>query len=507
MTLSAFPSQADALLAHPSGAPFIECATPADLARLASRGKWTLARHLAVLNRYLLALAARRIKRLIVTMPPRHGKSSLISRYFPAWWLGTFPDERVILTSYGHSLAAFWSGRARDCLAEYGPRYFDVSVRGRGTAANWSIAGHEGGMIAAGVGGPIGGYGADLLICDDLIKNAEEADSMVMRDKVWDWLNSTAYTRLHPNAVVIIVHTRWNEDDAIGRTIREMDDDPTSERWTVLNLPAIAEEDESPFPLSLGRRRGEALWPQRYNLHALNNIRVKLTGRWWAALYQQRPAPEGGDFFQETWFPLILNHPAFLASCRYWDLAATEKTKANQDPDYTAGCLMSRGIDHLYYIRDMRHFRGSPAKVMDLICSTALTDGKDVQIVIEQEGGASGKIVIDDIIRHFHRLGIGPFTILADPVQAKGAKVRRAEPLAAAAEHGFVKCIRDHWNYKSFIAELVVFPNGAHDDQVDAASGAYSKLFKKVGAQPATGQGYSQEILDYGSNAAGLNRR
>ena len=177
----------------------------------------------------------------MVTLPPRHGKSQLISQYFPAWYLGTFPDRRTILTSYEAGFAAGWGRRARDVLEEFGPEVFEVSVREDSSAADrWDINGHVGGMITAGVGGAITGRGADLLIIDDPVKNSEDAASKTMRDKAWEWYQSTAYTRLEPGGAIILVMTRWNEDDLAGRILKESQ--TGGEKWEVMNLPAIAEE-------------------------------------------------------------------------------------------------------------------------------------------------------------------------------------------------------------------------------------------------------------------------
>ena len=185
-----------------------------------SKGKWIPARHLLYTSKKLVDVSARRIKGLIVTEPPRHGKSELISKYFPAWYLGLFPDERIILTSYEADFAASWGRKARDIIEEYGEELFGIQVRQDSSAANrWGIQGYEGGMNTAGAGGPITGKGGNLIIIDDPFKNAEEANSKTIRDKVWEWYKSTLYTRLEPNGVLVIIQTRWHEDDLVGRLL------------------------------------------------------------------------------------------------------------------------------------------------------------------------------------------------------------------------------------------------------------------------------------------------
>jgi hypothetical protein len=225
-------------------------------------------------------------------MPPRHGKSELVSRYFPAWYLGTFPDRRVILAGYEADFAAGWGGKARDLLDQHGAA-FGVRVRAESSARHrWDITGHSGGMLTAGVGGPLTGRGADVLIIDDPIKNAEEAHSATYRERAWDWYRSVAYTRLEPRGGVILIATRWHDDDLVGRVLQAEPD-----RWRVLSLPAVAEEADP-----LGRRAGEALWPVRYPISALEATRRVVGEYWWSAQYQQRPSPAGGGIFKRSWF-------------------------------------------------------------------------------------------------------------------------------------------------------------------------------------------------------------
>ncbi|MCC6419952.1 MAG: hypothetical protein IT429_17085 [Gemmataceae bacterium] len=270
--------------------------TPGGLAWHASRGRWVSPPHLTLLNRKLLDVAAGRCRRLVISMPPRHGKSELTSRYFPAWFLGSYPDRRVILTSYEANFAAGWGRKARDVLGATG-HLFGVKVSGASSAADrWEIEGREGGMVTAGVGGPITGRGADVLIVDDPVKNAEEARSPTQREKAWDWFKSTAYTRLEPNGSVILIMTRWHRDDLAGRLLSQAAD-LDGYRWEVISLPALATESDP-----LGRQPGEALWPQRYPAERLEATRKDIEAFWWAALYQQDPTAEGGTEWPPEYF-------------------------------------------------------------------------------------------------------------------------------------------------------------------------------------------------------------
>jgi hypothetical protein len=226
---------------HPDWPPCRDM-SPAEFAVRASGGRWTRAPHLDLLDTLLWDLAGRHIRRLVVAMPPRHGKSEFISKYFPAWYLCLFPEHRVILTSYEAEFAATWGRKVQDLIALHGDAVAHVAVDPATTAAaRWNLAGSPGGMDTAGAGGPIVGKGADLFICDDPIKNAEEASSETRREAIWDWFCSTAYTRLEPDGVFVLVMTRWHEDDLAGRILR---DAARGDPWIYVRVPALSDGPE-----------------------------------------------------------------------------------------------------------------------------------------------------------------------------------------------------------------------------------------------------------------------
>jgi predicted phage terminase large subunit-like protein len=423
-------------------------------------GRWIMADHLSVLNRLLVEVATGALNRLMIAMPPRHGKSWLTSCYLPAWYLGTYPDRRVILASYEADFASSWGRKARDVLTRC-TSLFGVRVRGDSSAASrWDIQGHEGGMITAGVGGPITGRGADLLIIDDPIKNAEEAQSETYRAKAWDWYESTAYTRLEPGGRIVLIQTRWHNDDLAGRILRE-----SAEPWTTAIWPAIAEADDP-----LGRAPGAPLWPDRYPIERLMEIKQAIGPRWFGALYQQRPVPAEGLVFRREWFPTVDAAPVELESVRYWDMAASAP-RHGRDPDWTVGVLMGRTAAGIYYVLDVRRVQATPGDIETLIRRTAEQDGRDVAIAIEEEPGASGKMVIDYYVKALAGWRVHGCRLTGD-------KRLRAEPLAIQAQAGNVRLLRAPWN-KAFLDELEEFPVGRHDDQVDAASGAFGRLVRK----------------------------
>lgn len=412
-------------------------------------------------------MAARRTKRLIVTEPPRHGKSELISRYFPAWYLGIFPDERIILTSYEADFAASWGRKARDTVEEFGGELFGIRVRQDSSAANrWDIEGHSGGMVTAGAGGPITGRGGNVIIIDDPFKNAEEANSKRIRDKVWEWYQSTLYTRLEPGGAIIIVMTRWHEDDLVGRLLNpeygEVED------WEIINLPAVAEEGDV-----LGREPGEALWPERYDLAELKRIKKTVGSYWWNALYQQKPSPAAGNKFKRAWFRyfeiddehVVLHTPGEeqerkrvpLNQCwcfQTCDPAASTKTSA--DYFVLATWLVTPNRDLL--LRDIIRTR---------------LEGPDQPKLFEQGyrrwnpklQGVETKNMGLTLYQELRRKGLPVLDL-----KAETDKETRALPVMARMEAGTVYFLQGASWLGDYEDELLVFPNGEYDDQVDVTS-------------------------------------
>ena len=404
--------------------------------------------------------------RLIVMMPPRHGKSEMCSHWLPTWILSCWPEKEIILTSYAADFAAEWGRKARDSAERAGVRLRpDVQ-----SASRWMTKA-GGGMVTAGVGGGVSGRGADVLFCDDPVKNAEEANSPTYRQRMWDWWRSTAMTRLQPGAAVIIIMTRWHMDDLAGRCLRE---EPGV--WRVLSLPALAEGDDI-----LGRAEGEALWPERYPASELAKVRERGV-YWWNALYQQRPYGREGAMFNRGWFGIVPQAPASAMRVRYWDKAATAGGGS-----YTAGVLVASTGNGLFYLEDMVRGQWSSGEREKQILATARSDAakyrNTVAIVIEQEPGSGGKDSVEATIRN----------LVGHPAYAdrpSGSKDVRAQPLAAQAEVGNIMLVQGRWN-EDWLAEASEFPVGENKDAVDATSGAFNAL-----APPLPGDGH-QRIVYY----------
>jgi hypothetical protein len=263
---------------------------PAVFAEYVSSGIWKSAPHLEFIIERLRQVAAGELSRMLVFAPPRHGKSELLKHY-AAWFLGRFPNKTVVVASYNDELAADFGRAVRTILNAYGKDLFGVTVAADSSAAyRFSIADHDGGLYAVGVGGSMTGRGADLLILDDVIKSDVEALSETTQRRHWNWWRSTAMTRLEPGAAIVGVGTRWSVDDLLGRLA-------DSGSFDVVRLPALA-EDEDP----LGRKPGEALWPARYPEDALVKIKSEQGGFWFSAMYQGTPEPASGNLFPRDLF-------------------------------------------------------------------------------------------------------------------------------------------------------------------------------------------------------------
>lgn len=448
-------------------------------------------------------VAKREITRLIISAPPRHGKTELVSVRFPAWYLPQYPRHNVILASYGADLAGAKAKECRDLIEteEHHILFPEVRVKDDSRAGNhWKLEYYEselqkwkvgGEFFSAGVGGPATGFGADVLIIDDYIKNWEEAQSITVKDKHWDWWRSTARTRLAPNAAVIIMATRWADDDLVGRIIQDK-----SEDWHIIRLPALAEtQKERDFknkkfglpvgmPDLLGRKTGEALCPKRYTADDLKVTRKSSGSVIFEALYQGYPALAEGNRYKREWFrfkiPLdsIFNLTKGVMRVRYWDKAATDNGGC-----YTAGVLLTYvyGLKK-FIIEDLVRVQHSTTEREKLIQSIAEQDARNynnsVDIWIEQEPGSGGKdsaqITVDNLAGH---------KIYAEKVS--GSKDVRLEQFAAQLEFGNVWLVNADWN-DDLIEEFIAIPNSPYRDISDACGGAFNKIMLKRGRKAAT---------------------
>jgi len=437
--------------------------------------------HHRLLNKKLEAVERGEISRLMVIMPPGSAKTRYGSILFPPWFMSRKKNRKVILASYAAALAEVNNGKMNAVLEDKGHW---LGMRPTSHAVNHWQTDNGGEVKAAGVDGPITGFRADLMIIDDPVKNETDVDSETKRDNVFKWYWSAVNSRLkagkkatkdrpaQPGGAVILIMTRWHQDDLAGRLLAG-----DKEGWDVLHLCAEAEEK---YPDPLGRQVGEMLWdddPEYDFGSVLRRTKADLQKqgmmRVWRALYQGDPMPGEGALFDVKKLGLVDAAPAGGRTVRSWDLAATAKT-GSRNPDWTVGVKMRKFEDRIY-ILDVVRFRGRPDEVERRIKQTAWKDGRHVHIALPQDPGQAGVAQIAHLTA-----ALDGYTVKA--VRPTGDKSTRAAPLASQVNVGNVSLVSDallpaeeKWNL-SFIDELGSFPAGTFDDQVDAAADAHAAL-------------------------------
>lgn len=414
-------------------------------------GYRTSKHHQAIVEK-LEAVERGQIKRLMIFCPPRHGKSELVSVRFPAWFLGRNPDKQIIAASCTGELAEGFGRKVRNQIADpIFKKPFPGCALSSDSAASDRFSTTAGGQYAAvGVGGTITGRGAHLLIIDDPVKNSEEANSQTCRAKIKDWYNEVAYTRMMPGGAIIVMHTRWHEDDLAGWLMSEHPE----EQWDILCLPAIAEEDDP-----LGREEGAALWQESYPIEALNGIRRQIGERSFSALYQQRPIPAGGSLIQMDWFKRYQQKPnGYIRTLHSWDTAF----KPEQINDWSV-CEFWGETESGWYLLDTYRARLAYPDLKRTAINLAARDNPGV-ILVEDKG--SGQSLIQDL-RVETRLPVHGVK-----VNAGQGKVFRLQAVSGLIESGRVYLpARASW-LPDFEQECMTFPAGKHDDQVDSMSQA-----------------------------------
>ena len=449
---------------------------------------WLPAKHLTKLNALLVDVEQGRLRRLIIQMPPRHGKSLFVSQHFAAWYLANHPDRFVMLASYADHLARRFSRAARDEFAEWSPMLGGVKLSDDVSArSDWQTT-TGGGMFAAGVGGSFTGRGASIGIIDDPVKNYMEAQSRTSKESVWDFYTSSFYTRLTPkdNAVIAIM-ARWAEDDLVGRLIASWKAEKTA--FEVVDLPAIAEDDDD----TVGRRKGEALWPSAgWTVERLEEVRRELGTRQFRALYQGRPSKGEGAVFQRSWF-------------RYFTL--TENAVVLIGPMGVPIASYARTSLRVFQMVDLAVTVGGGDYFVDgtfAVCpqrELLVLDIYRAQIAGSQQLG-----VLQANWRKWGatRIGIESQGYQASLVQAAVAQGLPAVPItrsrgqskelrsygvAARYEAGAVYHLRHAAWLGEFERELEDFPNGAHDDQVDVLSDAGAVVMEPMAVLSGQAQG------------------
>lgn len=417
------------------------------------------------LDRFLEDVIAKKSPRLILEAPPRSGKSELASRRFPARAFGVNPDFNIIATSYGAELAQSNSRDVQRIMdtPEYGAMYPAAVLcdgrNGKRTNDLFEVLDRKGSYRGAGVGGPITGLGFDIGIIDDPIKDGEEGESETIRKKLWDWYQSTFYTRRAPGAGILAIMTRWHQADPVGMMLKDMEEG--GEKWRRVRYPAIAEEDE-PF-----RRKGEALQEDRFSVSDLAMTERTLGAYRWASLYQQRPTPREGGLFTPESCPVLPVEPL-----TGWDWVRGWDFSGSVDGDWTVGAKVDRHrATKRFCVANIVRFRGRPDEVEKMLKFTADGDGHGCKQSLPQDPGQAGLYQAINFTKLLAGHRIHSST-------ESGSKETRAEPFAAQVNVGNVDVVAGSWLSK-WSEELRDFPNGVYDDQVDASSRAFNVLLER----------------------------
>jgi len=380
-------------------------------------------------------------RHLILSVPPRHGKSEQVTVRYPAYLLERWPKLRTIVGAYNSALVQKFSRKTRRIAA----KRIELS-KDANTASEWETA-EGGGLRAVGAGGGVTGHGANLIIIDDPVKSREEANSETYREKIWDWFTDDIFTRLEPGGVMIIIMTRWHEDDLVGRILKS----DFADDFEVINLAAEAEYGDP-----LGRPVGAALCPARFNEAALAKLRTIL-GRSYYSLYQGRPAAVEGDIINIGWFKRYRYRPSFITIVQSWDTAQ----KASLKNDYNVCTTWGETEQGDAYLLDVYREKMEYPKLK--------------RAAIEQKRRWNPSAILIEDKGHGTALGQelkelpGYSVIMIEP---EGDKVTRMSVESAAVESGRIWVPEEHtepW-LAEFENECTNFPAVKHDDQVDSMS-------------------------------------
>lgn len=409
---------------------------------------------------------------IILNVPPQSGKTTTFGMFLPGWYLGMYPNRQVIFVTYSETYSESWGLKTRNLLNTYGKKYFGVEVSNHQAAANnWKTSQGFGGMLSVGIGGGITGNPGHLIIIDDVIKTMEEASSVTLKRKHLAEYDGSISTRFQPGSTVLITATRFAEDDLSGALIDRMDKEGyDGDKWEVISIPAIAEppddlsdDEREQWVDFLGRHAGEAL-EGRYTRAFYEKRKASIDPFAWSAVYQQQPSvAEGGMFPKGNWRFYDGTPPLLERRVRAWDLATTEG-----GGDWTVGTLMGAADNGDLYVLDVKRVQRNSAAVEQLVQETAMIDGYEVKILIEQEKAGAGRALVE----HYQRLLRG---YQVEPAKIDGSKEVRARPYSAMQNSGRVWLPKDRVDLcKSWIEEHAKMMGDGrrprHDDQIDTAA-------------------------------------
>lgn len=392
-------------------------------------------------------------KRLMIFAPPRHTKSELASRRFPAWYMGRHPDHQLITATYAAEFAQDFGREVRGIVSsdDFARIFPGVQLADDSQARGLWHTTAGGVYVSVGVGGPITGRGAHIALIDDPVKNRQDADSEVLRNSVWKWYTSTLRTRLMPGGAIVLVLTRWHEDDLAGRLLDAAEHG--GEQWETVTLPAVAEADDV-----MGRSPGDALWPEWYPVEELDRIKAAVGARDWSALYQQQPVPDTGGQFERSWFQWYETNelPERLNYYGASDYAVTVK-----GGDWTEHGVAGIDADGEIWMRDWWSGQDAPDVTIDAKLALAhqyrtLSWYGEKGVIEKAIGPATNRAMRDS--KRWTAMEYLPTT---------GDKVARVASFRARAQAGVVHLPRGQRWADELVQQLCAFPAGKHDDKVD----------------------------------------
>ncbi|WP_316521207.1 terminase large subunit domain-containing protein [Kitasatospora brasiliensis] len=462
--------------------------SPGSLAALLTDGREMQAAHLDLIDDAFRRIAAGETVRLLLTMPPRHGKSRRAARWAPLWYLLQRPDHRVMIASYSADLADDHGRWIRDAITTWGEQLGVTLHPGSKAANRFDIAGREGGLFAAGVGGGLTGKGANLAIIDDPIKDAADAQSPTMRRRLWEWWQAVLLTRVEPGGSVIVIQTRWDEDDLAGRILAG----ETASDWTIIDLPAIADSPDD----ALGRKVGEPLWPARYGKKALAGIRRAVGERVWASLFQQRPRPVEGGVWRRAWIDTARITAVEFSGVELARVVVAVDPSGGESSVNDETGIVGLGLDyhdHLYVVADESGTLGANDWGLTA-CRLALRLRADAIVVEANYGGNMARQILAQAWDQLAREGetLGQLMPLIVEVNAKVGKRLRAEPVAQLYEQGRVHHVG---HYPELEGQMVTWVAGMDSpDRMDAAVHGMTEL-AGAGQLDALAQGMDDSRL------------
>ena len=429
-------------------------------------GKWIAGKHLKLVCKNVEDLIFDRTGKkniLIISMPPQHGKSQSVTETLPSFYLGKFPDNRVIEASYGDDLAQRFGRRNKDKIIRFGKDLFNIELS-KTQDTEFEIKDRRGSMISKGIMAGLTGNPADLIVIDDVCKNRQEAESETYRDRIWDEFLNSVYTRLSAKGKIIVIMTRWHEDDLAGRLLSAMPD-----KCIEINIPLEAEENDI-----LGRKVGDALFPEIGKDNAwLKDFKTVYTSkegsRSWQALMQGHPTAAEGNMIKRDWFKYYKEAPLqFEYMLQSWDCTF----KDSDGSDFVVGQVWGKLEGRYYLLDQVRDRMDFPTTLRAMEQMNAKYPNVLLKLVEDKANGSAAIAMLRNKV---------PGIVAVNP---KGGKVARLNAVAPAIESGNVYLPEDKpWVY-DFVDEFCSFPNGKHDDMVDSASQGLDRLIYAQGSLP-----------------------